>query len=77
MFRELSLNQQKWAIAIFAGVIFYLISTPWTYEMTNVIFSKVGMPTVGLDNKPTYFGQFLHVVVYAIVAKLAMAAPMP
>jgi hypothetical protein len=54
----------KVQIALFAGLLFYVVANPVTYELVNALFSAVGL-RVAISGKPTGTGLLLHSLVYA------------
>lgn len=61
----------KLQIAAFAGLLFYVVSNPITYEIVNGILSRVGIP-IALNGKPNGGGLVLHSIVFAVVTYVLM-----
>lgn len=59
--------------ALFAGLLFYIVSSPITYTLVDSIFSAVGLK-IAVGGKPTGSGLVLHSVVFAVVTYLLMKA---
>ena len=66
---------QKWASAIVFGIIFLLISAPFTYDATDFVASKIGFDTEDDNGKPTLAGLILHAVVFVLIVRLCMFIP--
>lgn len=64
-------NTMKWQITLFSALIFLLIVNPYTYELTNSLFSKLLGP-VAIHGCPTAVGLVLHTVVYILVVRYSM-----
>jgi hypothetical protein len=65
---------QKWLYALFAGILFAIISSPFVYSLTNQIFTAISpnLNTIELGGKPTLFGLILHAVVFALIIRLIL-----
>ena len=61
----------KWQISIFSAFIFLLVSNPYTYKITNSIFSRFLGP-VSTNGCPTMIGLLLHTVVYILLVRYSM-----
>ena len=61
----------KLQISLFAGLLFYVVANPVTYEIVNALFSAVGL-RIAVSGKPTGTGLLLHSIVYAAVTYLLM-----
>jgi hypothetical protein len=59
--------------SLFAGLLFYVIANPVTYEVVNALLSKVGIP-IAIAGKPTGTGLLVHSAVFALVTYLMMRA---
>jgi hypothetical protein len=64
-------SSQKWNITIFSAFIFFLVVNPYTYKITNMIFSKLLGP-IAIDGCPTMVGLLLHTVVYILLVRISM-----
>jgi hypothetical protein len=62
---------QKWRISIFSAFIFLLVVNPYTYSITNKIFSKF-IGTVSRNGCPTTVGLILHTIVYILLIRYSM-----
>jgi hypothetical protein len=62
---------QKWKISIFSAFIFLLVVNPYTYTLTNKIFSKF-IGTVAINGCPTSVGLVLHTIVYILLVRYSM-----
>ena len=70
---------QKWTCALVCGLLFLIVSAPFTYDATNFVTSKMGFNTVETetDNKgrPTLWGLIIHMVVFVLLVRLSMFIP--
>ena len=65
---------QKWTVALIAGLLFAVVSLPFTYSLTNKLFSVVGIQTVSYDESNiTTLGLILHTVVFTLLFRLVLA----
>ena len=64
-------SSEKWQITLFSAVIFLLIVNPFTYNLTNRIFSGILGP-IADNGCPTTVGLLLHTVVYILVVRYSM-----
>jgi hypothetical protein len=64
-------NIQKWQITIFSALIFLLVVNPYTYNLTNSLFSGLIGP-VAKNGCPTMVGLLLHTVVYILLVRYSM-----
>ena len=61
----------KWEITIFSTFIFLLVSSPFTYKLTNFLFGKIIGPT-SIYSCPTLVGIILHTIVYILLIRYSM-----
>ena len=64
-------SSQKWNITIFSAFIFFLVVNPYTYQITNMLFSKLLGP-IATNGCPTMVGLLLHTVVYILLVRVSM-----
>lgn len=64
-------SQQKWIISIVAGLLFALVSLPFTYKLTNSVSQKIGFDTFE-DGGATSYGIGVHVVIFILVLRLIL-----
>jgi hypothetical protein len=62
---------QKWYITLFSAVIFIIVVNPFTYNLTNKLFSGF-IGTVAKDGCPTFTGLALHTIVYILLVRYSM-----
>ncbi len=67
----MSSSFQKWNITFFSAFIFLLVSNPYTYKITNSIFSRFLGP-VSTNGCPTIVGLLLHTIVYILLVRYSM-----
>ena len=64
-------SSEKWNITFFSAVIFLLVVNPYTYNLTQSIFSKILGP-ISSNGCPTMIGLLLHTVVYILLVRYSM-----
>ncbi len=64
-------NSQKWQITLFSALIFLLVVNPYTYGLTNTLFSSILGP-IARNGCPTFVGLVLHTVVYILLVRYSM-----
>jgi len=73
MSKELVSNDKKWAISFISAVFFIIISSPQMFNLTNNIFKTYfNIETVDEFEKPTWWGIFLHGIVFMLITRLLM-----
>jgi len=68
---------QKWVISLWMALIFIIIASPFTFQLTNAVFSPIGLPTVNSNGMPTVSGLIIHAIVFGLLTRLVMLVPMP
>ena len=64
-------SSQKWKITFFSGLIFLIVVNPYTYKLTNALFSGIVGPTAR-NGCPTSIGLFIHTLVYLLLVRYSM-----
>ena len=62
----------KWRYTLYTTVIFLLVVNPFTYQLTNKLFSKVFGKIASSNGCPTMGGILLHAVVFTLVLRYMM-----
>lgn len=62
-------SSMKWWLAIVLGLLFFVVSSPLSYRLTNSIWNGLKLPGGGLGS-PTLIGSLLHAVVFAIIIRI-------
>lgn len=65
-------NTDKWIISAIIAVIFIILASPFTFKITNWIFSYINLPTITKEGKPTFFGLIIHGIIFFLVIRLLM-----
>lgn len=64
-------DSQKWLAALFSGILFAIISSPFVYNLTNSLFSSLSPNLATVANgQPTLFGLILHSIVFGLLVRL-------
>jgi hypothetical protein len=64
-------SSEKWNITLFSAVLFILVVNPYTYNLTQSLFSKILGP-IAINGCPTMVGLMLHTVVYILLVRYSM-----
>lgn len=65
-------SSTKWLISLYSGILFLLIASPVAFKSVNYITSKLGLPILAFDGKPTTMGYLLHMIVFVLIVRLSM-----
>ena len=69
-------KEEEWYRAIYAGMLFFIISSPCLYGCTNKFATMVGFQTTE-NGIPTLTGIMLHTIVFIICIKIIMYIDLP
>jgi hypothetical protein len=64
----------KYAFSIVAAILFILVSMPDTYTLTDRVLGGFTLPLEKPGSQPTWFGLFIHAIVYALALHFAWKA---
>ena len=64
-------SSKKWQITFFSALIFILVVNPYTYNVTNSLFSGLIGP-IARNGCPTIIGLLLHTLVYILLVRFSM-----
>ena len=67
----MSSSYMKWQITAFSVGIFLLVVNPYTYKLTQSLFSSILGP-IAINGCPTMVGLFLHTLVYMLLVRYSM-----
>jgi hypothetical protein len=65
-------NSKKWQISLFSAFIFVLVIHPYTYKLTQKIFSGILGQIADMNGCPTTRGLALHTLVYILLIRGSM-----
>jgi hypothetical protein len=65
------LLSKKWQITFFSAFIFLLVIHPYTYYLTDRLFSRF-IGNIVINGCPTTTGIILHTVVYILLVRFSM-----
>ena len=68
-------NRDKWAVAITFGLLFLVVSSPYTYGLSDALFSTIGLDTAHSTSYgaiPTVIGLIIHTVIFVLILRLLM-----
>jgi len=66
-------SRDKMIVSIMAGLLFLLLSSPFTYRLVNTATSYFGLPVVGVTGIPNMAGLILMTILFIIITRLMMA----
>lgn len=64
-------SADKWYASIVSGILFFIVSSSFTYNVTNHLTQRFGM-TIAEYGCPNLAGLFLHTLVYIVLLRLLM-----
>jgi len=63
----------KWASAIIAAIIAFIIFNPFTFKLINTIFIRLHFPKLLSENGvPNSFGMIFNTLLYLLILRLIM-----
>jgi len=65
----------SWTPFLIIGVIAFLIYSPVAYSITNALLSPLGVNTIDLFGRPTWFGLLLHTLILVLILKWIIPSP--
>ncbi len=66
-------NSMKWWLAIFLGLIAFLIFLGATYNVTNSIWTAIGLPSfLNGPGNPKVWGVLIHAIIFALIIRLIL-----
>lgn len=66
-------NSMKWWLAIFLGILFFLIAFGGTYNLTNSIWTGIGLPSfLKAPGCPNTTGVLIHAIVFVLLIRLIL-----
>lgn len=66
-------NSMKWWLAIFLGLLAFLVFFTATYNVTNSIWTSVGFPTfLVAPGTPNAWGVLIHAIIFALIVRLIL-----
>jgi hypothetical protein len=68
------LDTQKVLVTLLSVLLFVVVSLPWTYQLTNMVFGKL-FKTAEANGCPTAAGLALHAVVFGLLVYGTMFVP--
>lgn len=64
-------NSMKWWLAIFLGILFFIIAAPVTYNVTNCIWTSVCLPSyLCAPGCPNVWGVLIHAIIFILLIRL-------
>jgi hypothetical protein len=67
---------QKLYISLIAGLVFLVVSAPFTYKLVNSLTSAVGLNIADSEGCPNLVGLLIHTLVFVLVVYGLMFIPM-
>jgi hypothetical protein len=67
---------QKLYVSLIAGLVFLVVSAPFTYKLVNSLTSAVGLRIADSEGCPNLVGLLIHTLVFVLVVYGLMFIPM-
>lgn len=65
-------NGEKWWIALFVAIIFFIFASPVAFAITNELITTAGGPRFCRAGGVTWIGLFIHTVIVFFVVRLLL-----
>ena len=65
-------THDKWRYTLYTTIIFLIVVNPYTYKLTNKLFSKLLGTIASTTGCPTTTGIVLHAVVFTLILRYIM-----
>lgn len=66
-------NSMKWWLAIFLGILFFIIAFGGTYTLTNALWTGLGLPCyLVAPGCPNVWGVFIHAIIFILIIRLIL-----
>lgn len=65
-------NFDKWLIAGIMAILFFILTLPFIYMITNKATGLVGLHTISKQGVPTLTGVLIHTVIFIIAVRFLM-----
>lgn len=65
-------NRNKWVYSIMAGIVFFLLASPFMFETTSKIFNAIKLQIVSSPGCPNTAGVLIHSIVFILIMRLLM-----
>ena len=62
----------KWTAAFMLGILFLLVSSPFTYSLTNTITKGAGFAISDTQGCPNLAGLIIHTVIFTLLLRLLL-----
>jgi hypothetical protein len=65
-------NGQKWWLAVIFGLIFFIVASPSFVKLTSKIAKNLLLPKTYLSGGITFFGLFLHMLIFIFIVRFIL-----
>ena len=66
-------NSMKWWLAIFLGIVFFIVALGAVYNLSNAVWTSAGFPTYLCGpGCPNAWGVFIHAIIFVIIIRLIL-----
>jgi hypothetical protein len=65
-------SRKKWMISLLSAFIFFVISSPFLYKLTNSLAKYLKLQLASYDGAPTLLGLVVHAVVFMLIVRALM-----
>lgn len=69
---KLYTSEDKWMVAVFAGLLFAILASPFVFRFTNGLTAALGFEIADSEGCPNMIGIALHAVVFILIVRLLM-----
>lgn len=66
-------SADKWTVSIMSGLLFFLVSSPYVFSLTNEFTSRIGLDISNKVGCPNLAGLILHASVFTILLRILMS----
>ena len=68
-------SADKWTIALVSGLLFFLLATPYLFDMTNAAtMSLMRLQLTNSKGCPNLAGVMIHAIIFILIVRLLMIA---
>jgi multisubunit Na+/H+ antiporter MnhB subunit len=65
-------SNDKWTISIVSGLLFLVIGSPYTYNLTNSVTKRFGLTIADSQGCPNLAGILVHGIVFVLLLRFMM-----
>lgn len=66
-------SSMKWWLAIVLGLLFFIMAFGGTYNVTNAVWTGIGLPTyMNGPGSPKWWGVLIHAIIFILIIRLIL-----